>query len=361
MKNILVTGGAGFLGSHLCDHLISAGHNVICIDNLQTGSLNNIVHLFPHPHFKFVPLDIELPLNSVANVDEIYNMACPASPVHYQTDPVRTMRTCVIGALHVLELARRSGARVLQASTSEVYGDPEIHPQDETYRGCVQSFGPRACYDEGKRAAEALFHDYHRMYGVDVRLARIFNTYGSRMAVDDGRVVSNFIMQALMDRPLTVYGDGSQTRSFCHVSDLVDGLVRLMASDGTMCRPCNLGNPEEFTITELAALVLKLTGSRSTFAHEPLPADDPTRRRPDIAMARRVLDWQPKVPLAEGLQQTVDYFRCLAATQQGVAGNIATVFEALTQPAGLMPWRINGTMHIRPLHEITPRSGSFAE
>lgn len=317
MKKILVTGGAGFIGAFLCERLLRDGHTVLCIDNLQTGSINNIVHLMSNKNFQFRVLDIELPLISIDEIDAIYNLACPASPVHYQTDPIRTMRTNVLGAINILELARRTGARVLQASTSEVYGDPEVHPQREDYLGNVNSFGPRACYDEGKRAAESLFFDYHRMHNVDIRIARIFNTYGPRMAHDDGRVVSNFIIQALRGEPITVYGDGSQTRSFCFVEDLVDGLVRLMASAGHMMSPCNLGNPHEFTIKEFADMVVENTGSRSQIIYKDLPQDDPTRRRPDIEIAKRELDWRPTIPLREGISRTVAYFA--AELQEAVA------------------------------------------
>ena len=309
MKKILVSGGCGFIGSHLCEALIGQGHFVMCLDNLQTGSLQNVGHLLPHERFHFIPQDIELPLNSISEVDQIYNLACPASPVHYQTDPVRTMRTNVLGALNILECARRVGARVLQASTSEVYGDPEVHPQREDYCGSVNSFGPRACYDEGKRAAEALFHDYNRMYDVDIRVARIFNTYGPRMAEFDGRVVSNFIIQALSNMPITIYGSGAQTRSFCFVSDLVQGLIRLMNSGPEMQRPCNLGNPGEFTVAQLADMVIEMTGSDSKIVSEPLPKDDPTRRKPDITMAKENLDWEPTVALQDGLRQTISYFQ----------------------------------------------------
>ena len=309
MEKILVSGGCGFIGSHLCEALIEQGHYVMCLDNLQTGSLQNVVHLLPHERFHFIPQDIELPLNSISNVDQIYNLACPASPVHYQTDPVRTMRTNVLGSLNILECARREGARVLQASTSEVYGDPDVHPQPEDYCGRVNSFGPRACYDEGKRAAETLFHDYYKMYDVDIRLARIFNTYGPRMAEFDGRVVSNFIIQALNGMPITIYGSGQQTRSFCYVTDLVKGLIRLMNSGPDMRRPCNLGNPGEFTISELAGLVVSMVGSDSKIITEPLPKDDPTRRKPDITLAMKALDWKPTIDLKEGLRQTISYFR----------------------------------------------------
>lgn len=316
MRTVLVSGGAGFVGSHLCDRLIADGCFVLCLDNLQTGSFANILHLIQHERFYFAQQDIELPLSAITDVDQIYNLACPASPAHYQADPVRTMRTNVIGALNILELARRTKARVLQASTSEVYGDPEMHPQSECYRGSVTAFGPRACYDEGKRAAETLFHDYMRMYDVDIRIARIFNTYGPRMAEFDGRVVSNFVLQALTDRPITIFGDGSQTRSFCHVSNLVDGLVRLMNSGSHMRRPCNLGNPQEFTITELAELVIRKTRSKSRIVYEPLPQDDPTRRRPDISLAMAELGWTPDIQLADGLDNTIAHFK--AQLQQKV-------------------------------------------
>lgn len=316
MKTVLVSGGAGFVGSHLCDRLIADGYFVLCLDNLQTGSFANILHLVKHERFYFAQQDIELPLSAISDVDQIYNLACPASPAHYQADPVRTMRTNVIGALNILELARRTKARVLQASTSEVYGDPEMHPQSECYRGSVTAFGPRACYDEGKRAAETLFHDYMRMYDVDIRIARIFNTYGPRMAEFDGRVVSNFVLQALTDKPITIFGDGSQTRSFCHVSNLVDGLVRLMNSGSHMRRPCNLGNPQEFTINELAELVIKKTRSKSRIVFEPLPQDDPTRRRPDIGLAIAELGWTPDIQLLDGLDNTIAHFK--AQLQQKV-------------------------------------------
>ena len=311
MMSILVSGGAGFLGSHLCDALLAEGHSVLCLDNLLTGSLENIKHMMPNDRFHFLSQDVELPLNAISKVDQIYNLACPASPVHYQSDPVRTMRTNVVGALNILELARRTTARVLQASTSEIYGDPEIHPQREDYRGCVTSFGPRACYDEGKRAAETLFYDYARMYEVDIRVARIFNTYGPRMAEFDGRVVSNFILQALSGSPISIYGDGSQTRSFCYVSDTVDGLIRLMNSGPQMKRPCNIGSPDEITIAQLARLTIKATGSRSKIVLKLLPQDDPKRRQPDITLARQALGWAPSIPLVDGLNHTVTYFKAL--------------------------------------------------
>lgn len=308
MTRVLVTGGSGFIGSFLCERLLEQGHSVLCIDNLQTGSMDNIVHLMRHDRFKFLVLDIEVPLLSINDIDQIYNLACPASPQHYQTDPIRTMRTNVLGAINVLELARRTGARILQASTSEVYGDPEVHPQRESYLGNVNPFGPRACYDEGKRAAEAMFFDYHRMHGIDIRIARIFNTYGPRMAHEDGRVVSNFALQALRGQPITIYGDGQQTRSFCYVEDTVDGLIKLMNSGDFVSEPVNIGNPNEITIRQLAEHVIAMTGSRSNLIFEELPTDDPTRRKPDITRAKTLIGWSPTVPLAAGLRQTVDYF-----------------------------------------------------
>jgi UDP-glucuronate decarboxylase len=302
---VLVTGGAGFLGSHLCEALLAQGREVICADNFFTGRKANIAHLLGHPRFELLRHDVTHPL--FVEVDRIYNLACPASPVHYQYNPVKTIKTSVLGAIHMLGLAKRVRARILQASTSEVYGDPAVHPQPETYWGHVNPIGIRSCYDEGKRAAECLFMDYHRQNGVDVRIARIFNTYGPRMLPNDGRVVSNFIVQALRGEPLTVYGDGSQTRSFCYVDDLVDGLVRFMNTEG-LTGPLNLGNPSEFTILELAEQVRELTGSRSEIRFLPLPSDDPTQRQPDISQARESLGWEPKVPLAEGLRKTVLYF-----------------------------------------------------
>lgn len=305
MKRILVTGGAGFVGSHLCDRLLSAGYEVVCLDNLQTGHLGNIAHLQGHPRFTFVQHDVEHPID--IEVEAIYHLACPASPVHYQADPVKTLRTCFLGMLHMLDLAKRRGIRILQASTSEVYGDPEVHPQIESYRGNVNPIGPRACYDEGKRVAETLAMDYHRQYGVNVCIARIFNTYGPRMAFDDGRVVSNFIIQALRGEPLTIYGNGSQTRSFCYVSDMVEGLILLMEHPD-FAGPVNLGNDREFTIRELAErIVAKLGGAG--IAYKPLPIDDPTRRQPDISLARNVLGWQPLIPIEEGLDRTIADFR----------------------------------------------------
>ena len=308
-KRILVTGGAGFLGSHLIDRLIDQGHEVICADNLFTGSKRNIEHLHNHPRFEFVRHDVCNPLK--LEVDEIYNLACPASPVHYQYNPVLTTKTSVMGAMNMLGLAKRLRCPIFQASTSEVYGDPEVHPQRESYWGHVNPIGTRSCYDEGKRCAETLFFDYHRQHGVQIKVARIFNTYGPRMHPKDGRVVSNFITQALNGEDITVYGDGSQTRSFCYRDDLVEGFLRLMDSPAELTGPINLGNPGEFTMLELAEQVLKLTGSHSKIIHMPLPQDDPRQRQPDIGLAKSKLGWEPKVPLAEGLKRTIEYFRQL--------------------------------------------------
>ncbi|SCM76171.1 NAD-dependent epimerase/dehydratase family protein [uncultured Pleomorphomonas sp.] len=305
-KTILVTGGAGFLGSHLCDRLLGEGHKVLSLDNFHTGSRLNHLHHADNPDFSLIEADVADPLPHL-QVDEIYHLACPASPPHYQESPVSTLRTCLLGAINVLDLAVRTGARVMLASTSEVYGDPLVHPQPEDYFGNVNSFGERACYDEGKRAAEALFHAYAREKGADIRIVRIFNTYGPRMQPDDGRVVSNFVVEALQDQPITIYGDGSQTRSFCYVDDLIEGFVRLMASD--VRTPVNLGNPGEFTMTELAALVVAMTGSRSPISYLPLPADDPRRRQPDISKAERLLGWKPTVSLEAGLGPTIAHFR----------------------------------------------------
>ena len=308
MLNILVTGGAGFIGSNLCDRLLEHGHKVICVDNLQTGHLSNIRPLTNHPRFEFISHDVREPFQITGRLDRIYNLACPASPRHYQSDPVGTLKTCVEGTLNVLELARAKGARVLQASTSEVYGDPEVHPQAETYLGNVNPIGPRACYDEGKRCAETLFFDYHRLFGIEIKVARIFNTYGPRMLEADGRVVSNFIVQALREEPLTIYGDGSQTRSFCYVDDLVRGLELLMESPTEVTGPCNLGNPHEVPVKNIAKLILGLTGSRSRIVLKPLPVDDPKRRKPNIDRAKHSLGWSPKVKLEDGLRRTIDYF-----------------------------------------------------
>ena len=304
---ILVTGGAGFLGSHLCERLLHQGHEVLAVDNHFTGRRANVAHLLGNPRFELMRHDITFPL--YVEIDAIYNLACPASPIHYQRDPVQTTKVSVIGAINMLGLAKRTRARILQASTSEVYGDPDIHPQPESYRGNVNPIGPRACYDEGKRCAETLFFDYRRQHGLKIKVARIFNTYGPRMHPNDGRVVSNFIVQALRGQPITLYGDGRQTRSFCFVDDLVEGLIRLMATDDDVTGPVNLGNPGEFTIRRLAEQILHLTGSRSTLVNEPLPEDDPMQRQPDITRARELLDWQPAIALEEGLKRTIPYFR----------------------------------------------------
>lgn len=306
-KRVLVTGGAGFLGSHLCDRLVNAGHDVICVDNFFTGSKRNVAHLLGKPNFELMRHDVTFPL--YVEVDEIYNLACPASPVHYQHDPVQTTKTSVHGAINMLGLAKRLRARVLQASTSEVYGDPEVHPQPESYWGKVNPIGIRSCYDEGKRCAETLFFDYHRQHRLEIKVMRIFNTYGPRMHPNDGRVVSNFIVQALRGEDITIYGDGSQTRSFCYVDDLIDGMLKLMSSDADFTGPVNIGNPGEFSMIELAELVLKLTNSRSKLKHLALPQDDPKQRRPDITLAKNKLDWAPHVPLEEGLKQTIQYFQ----------------------------------------------------
>ena len=304
---ILVTGGAGFIGSHLCEKLVDNRHDVLCVDNYFTGSKDNIAHLLPNPLFEAMRHDVTFPL--YVEVDRIFNLACPASPIHYQFDPVQTTKTSVHGAINMLGLAKRVKARILQASTSEVYGDPEVHPQTEAYWGRVNPIGPRACYDEGKRCAETLFFDYYRQHRLEIKVARIFNTYGPRMLPDDGRVVSNFVMQALRGQDITIYGDGTQTRSFCYIDDLVDGLLKLMESPTEITGPVNLGNPVEFTMRELAEMTLKLTGSRSKLAFLPLPQDDPRQRQPDIAFARSSLAWAPTVPLEEGLKRTIAYFR----------------------------------------------------
>ena len=304
-KRIVVTGGAGFLGSHLCDRLIDSGAEVVCVDNFFTGSKSNVAHLLSSPRFEIVRHDVVQPI--LLEADQIYNFACPASPVHYQYNPVKTIKTNVMGAINMLGLAKRIRARILQASTSEVYGDPTEHPQRESYWGHVNPIGPRSCYDEGKRVAETLMMDYHRQNGVDIRIVRIFNTYGPRMAVNDGRVVSNFIVQALRNQPITIYGDGAQTRSFCYVSDLIEGVWLLMNTEG-LTGPVNIGNPNEFTIRELAEMVISLTGSRSEIVHRPLPQDDPVQRQPDISLAREKLGWQPKVALKDGLTPTIEHF-----------------------------------------------------
>ena len=307
IKRILVTGGAGFLGSHLCERLVADGHDVICVDNFFTSQKTNVVHLLGRPNFDLIRHDITMPL--WLEVDQIYNLACPAAPGHYQFNPIKTMKTSVLGAINVLGMARRCRATILQASTSEVYGDPEVHPQPESYRGSVNPIGIRACYDEGKRAAETLFMDYWRMNKIDIRIVRIFNTYGPRMHPFDGRVVSNFIRQALRGEDITIFGDGSQSRSFCYRDDLVEGLIRMMS--GSFIGPVNLGNPVEFTVRELAELVIELTGSKSQLVLQPLPQDDPTRRRPDITLAKRHLNWEPRVALRDGLSKTIDWFRTI--------------------------------------------------
>lgn len=305
-KRILITGGSGFLGSHLCERLLSEGHEVICVDNFFCSSKSNIAHLLGNPYFELIRHDVTFPL--YIEVDEIYNLACPASPIHYQTDPVQTTKTSVHGAINMLGLAKRTKAKILQASTSEVYGDPKIHPQEESYWGNVNPIGRRACYDEGKRCAETLFFDYHRQHKLRIKVARIFNTYGPRMHPNDGRVVSNFIVQALKGEPLTVYGDGSQTRSFCYVDDLIEAFVRFMGTPDEISGPINLGNPGEFTILELAEQVINLTGSKSKIDFRPLPTDDPTQRKPNITKAKEILGWEPRVPLHDGLARTIAYF-----------------------------------------------------
>ncbi|MFM7502454.1 MAG: UDP-glucuronic acid decarboxylase family protein [Betaproteobacteria bacterium] len=312
MQKILVTGGAGFLGSHLCERLIEGGHDVLCVDNYFTGSKANIKHLLDHPHFELMRHDVTFPL--YVEVDRIFNLACPASPVHYQHDPVQTTKTSVHGAINMLGLAKRVKARILQASTSEVYGDPEVHPQPESYWGKVNPIGVRSCYDEGKRCAETLFFDYWRQHQLQIKVVRIFNTYGPRMHPNDGRVVSNFIVQALKGEDITMFGDGSQTRSFCYVDDLIEVMLRMMDSPAAFVGPVNIGNPGEFTMLELAEMVLRLTGSRSKISFKPLPSDDPKQRRPDISLAKQALDWEPKVSLEEGLVKTIAYFRHLHAT-----------------------------------------------
>ena len=306
MKRILVTGGGGFIGSHLCERLLNEGNEIICLDNFFTGRKSNIRHLLKNDHFELIRHDIIEPI--LLEVDQIYNLACPASPIHYQYNPVKTVKTNVMGAINMLGLAKRIDARVLQASTSEVYGDPLVHPQDESYWGNVNCLGLRSCYDEGKRVAESLFFNYHRQNDVDIRVVRIFNTYGPRMLANDGRVVSNFIVQALQNHDITVYGDGSQTRSFCYIDDLVDGLIKMMNNDSEI-GPVNLGNPGEFTILELAEKVIKFVGSSSKIIHKPLPDDDPTRRRPDISKAKKILFWEPKIPLDDGLAKAINYFK----------------------------------------------------
>ncbi len=307
MKRILITGGAGFLGSHLCDRLIKDGNDVLCVDNFFTGSKTNIAHLIGNPYFELMRHDVTFPL--YVEIDQIYNLACPASPVHYQFDPVQTTKTSVHGAINMLGLAKRVKARIFQASTSEVYGDPVMHPQQESYWGNVNPIGPRSCYDEGKRCAETLFFDYYRQHNLSIKVARIFNTYGPRMHPNDGRVVSNFIVQAIRGEDITIYGDGQQTRSFCYVDDMIEGFIRLMGSDGAITGPVNLGNPGEYTMLELAETILKLAGSGSRLVYKPLPQDDPRQRQPDITLAQNTLGWTPQINLEDGLKETIDYFR----------------------------------------------------
>jgi UDP-glucuronate decarboxylase len=331
-KRILVTGGAGFLGSHLCDRLIEDGHDIICVDNFFTGRKRNIEHLIAHPRFELMRHDVTMPL--YIEVDQVYNLACPASPVHYQHDPIQTTKTSVLGAINMLGLAKRLKARIFQASTSEVYGDPSVHPQPEGYWGNVNTTGPRACYDEGKRCAETLFFDYHRRHHVEIKVARIFNTYGPRMDANDGRVVSNFIVHALKGLPITIYGDGRQTRSFCYVDDLIEGFVRLMESPADVTGPMNLGNPGEFTIKELAEIVLELTGSKSKLSYLPLPQDDPRQRKPDIVFAQERLKWQPTVALREGLVDTIAYFdRLLTSSAEPALNGARTPARSRRMPA----------------------------
>jgi UDP-glucuronate decarboxylase len=315
MKRILVTGGAGFIGSHLCDRLVKEGNDVICLDNFFTGSKENIIHLIGNPHFEMIRHDVINPF--LAEVDQIYNLACPASPVHYQYNPIKTIKTSVMGAINMLGLAKRTNAKILQASTSEVYGDPFVHPQPESYWGNVNTIGIRSCYDEGKRCAETLFMDYHRQNKVRVKIIRIFNTYGPNMNPNDGRVVSNFIVQAIGNKDITLYGGGTQTRSFQYVDDLIEGMIRVMATDDTFIGPINIGNPNEFTITELAEKVIEMTGSHSRIVYKELPSDDPKQRKPDITLARKTLNWEPKIQLEEGLNKTIEYFRHYLTNRNG--------------------------------------------
>jgi len=320
-KRVLVTGGAGFLGSHLCERLLAQGAEVLCVDNFFTGRRSNVVHLLDNPLFELMRHDVTFPL--YVEVDEIYNLACPASPIHYQLDPVQTTKTSVHGAINMLGLAKRVRATIFQASTSEVYGDPDIHPQPESYWGHVNPVGPRSCYDEGKRCAETLFFDYHRQHGLKIKVGRIFNTYGPRMHPQDGRVVSNFIVQALQGRPITIYGDGAQTRSFCYVDDLIEGFLRMMATEDAVTGPINLGNPKEFTIRELADVIREVVGNRVPVIQLPLPQDDPKQRQPDITLARKILDWEPRVQLKQGIESTVAYFdKLLSANSSGAEAQL---------------------------------------
>jgi len=312
-KRILVTGGAGFLGAHLCERLLKEGNDVLCLDNFFTGTKENIIHLMDNPNFELLRHDVTFPL--YVEVDEIYNLACPASPIHYQHDPVQTTKTCVHGAINMLGLAKRIKAKIFQASTSEVYGSPKVHPQPESYWGSVNPIGFRSCYDEGKRCAETLFFDYHRQHNLEIKVGRIFNTYGPLMHPNDGRVVSNFIVQALQGKAITIYGDGTQTRSFCYVSDLIEAFIRFMGTDSTVTGPMNLGNPGEFTIKELAELIIEKTGSSSEITYKPLPSDDPLQRKPDISLAKEIMHWEPTVPLNKGLDSTIEYFDRLLTTR----------------------------------------------
>jgi UDP-glucuronate decarboxylase len=343
-KTVLVTGGAGFLGSFLCESLLADDFDVLCLDNFYTGDRSNIRHLLDDDRFELLRHDVTVPFS--VEVDEIYNLACPASPIHYQRDPVQTVRTNVHGTLNVLDLARRTGAKVFQASTSEVYGDPSVHPQTEAYWGNVNPIGPRACYDEGKRCAETLFYDYHRQFGLNIRVARIFNTYGPRMHPNDGRVVSNFIVQALRNQPVTLYGDGSQTRSFCYVEDLVRGFRALMAAPDSETAPVNLGNPAEYTVRALAEMVIELTGSKSQIHLKPLPQDDPLQRKPDIARARAVLGWQPRIEVRDGLRRTIAYFDTLLSTGKQPAPAVFAAAEVPPQTLVLRPNGVNGSAEI---------------
>lgn len=336
-KTVVITGGAGFIGSHLCDRMVQKGHRVICVDNFYTGSPANIRPLINHPLFSCIEHDVSRPLTIRGPVHRIYNLACLALPPHYQHDPIGTMKTCVLGAHYILELARQKSARVLQASTSEVYGDPEIHPQPEDYCGHVNPIGPRACYDEGKRAAETLFFDYHRLYGLPIKVARIFNTYGPRMLENDGRVVSNFIVQALRNEPITIYGDGSQTRSFCFIDDLLDGLELLMESADDVTGPCNIGNPDEVSICEVAKRVIVQTGSRSSLEQRPLPADDPKRRKPVVAQALKVLGWKPRVPFEKGLDATIGYFSLRMVASKPVLAAVQCTLERVSDSSSATP------------------------
>lgn len=338
-KRVLVTGGAGFLGSHLCERLLGEGNSVICVDNFFTGNKDNVAHLMRDPNFEILRHDVTFPL--YVEVDEIYNLACPASPIHYQHDPVQTTKTSVHGAINMLGLAKRTGAKLLQASTSEVYGNPQVHPQPEQYWGHVNPIGIRSCYDEGKRCAETLCFDYNRQHGVRIKVMRIFNTYGPRMRPDDGRVVSNFIVQALSGKPITIYGSGGQSRSFCYVDDLIEGMVRLMNTDDTITGPVNIGNPGEFTVRQLAEMVIEMTGSEAGIQYMPLPEDDPLQRQPDIALAKRLLDWTPTVPIEEGLLRTMAYFRASmtpvddARTFDADTGDLAEPVRVVDAPAAL--------------------------